>query len=63
MLKINLVRADDWLANNLDQLGGRAVLVILKDRKIVYVNSENNLSRRQKIIGKFIARGQGKCSF
>jgi CubicO group peptidase (beta-lactamase class C family) len=51
---------DHWLKENLNQLGGRAVLVILKDGKIIYEKAENDLSRRQKIIGKFIAKRQGK---
>ena len=29
-------KTDAWLKNNLNQLGGRAVLVILKDGKIIY---------------------------
>ena len=56
----NFSKADDWLKNNLNRIGGRAVLVILKDGKIIYEKAENNLSRRQKMIGKFIAKRQGK---
>ena len=56
----NLDKAGEWLQSNLDQFGGRAVLVILKNGKIVYEKSENNLSQKQKMVGKFIARRQGK---
>ncbi len=56
----NFAKADDWLKENLNELGGRAVLVILKDGKIIYKNAENDLSRRQKFIGKFMAKRQGK---
>src|SRR5450432_1352620 len=56
----NLPKADEWLQDNLNQLGGRAVLVILKDGKIIYEKSANNLSRKQRMVGKFIAKRQGK---
>ncbi len=41
-------------------MGGRAVLVILKDGKIVYSHSENNLSNIQKAGLKYFAKKQGK---
>ncbi|MGG9961120.1 serine hydrolase domain-containing protein [Ferruginibacter sp. SUN106] len=56
----NFSKVDDWLSNNLKEIGGRAVLVIYKDGKIVYSKAENELSGRQKRIGKFIAKRQGK---
>jgi CubicO group peptidase (beta-lactamase class C family) len=56
----NFTNADAWLKNNLNQLGGRAVLIILKDGKIIYEKAENDLSRKQKFVGKFIAKRQGK---
>src|SRR5678810_761450 len=56
----NLDKAGEWLQSNLDEFGGRAVLVILKNGKIVYEKTENNLSRKQRIARKFIARRQGK---
>lgn len=56
----NFSKAGDWLKENLPELGGRAVLVIFKDGKIIYNRAENDMSRRQKMIGKFIARRQGK---
>lgn len=58
--KYNFAEADNWLNENLNNLGGRVVLVILKDGKIIYENAENNLSPKQKVIGKFIAKRQGK---
>jgi CubicO group peptidase (beta-lactamase class C family) len=48
-----------WLSENVNDLGGRAVIVVLKDGKIVYNQAENDLSRRQKMIGKFIAKRKG----
>ena len=56
----NFSKADDWMKSNLDQLGGRAVLVILKDGKIIYEQAENNLSNRQRMIGKYFAKRQGR---
>lgn len=56
----NFQKVDDWVKANLNGLGGRAVLVIVKDGKIIYSKAENDLSRKQKMIGKFIAKRQGK---
>jgi len=52
--------AGSWLKDNVKDLGGRAVIVIFKDGKIIYNQAENDLSRKQKVIGKFIAKRQGK---
>jgi CubicO group peptidase (beta-lactamase class C family) len=56
----NFTRVNDWLGDNLKELGGRAVLVIYKDNKLVYSNAENELTRKQKRRGKFIARVKDK---
>ena len=56
----NFSKVDDWLKNNIGEEGGRFVLLIYKNGKIVYSKSENELSNRQKMIGKFIAKRQGK---
>ena len=56
----NFAGADNWLKANLNKLGGRAVLVILKNGKIIYEQAKNDLSPKQKMIGKFIAKRQGK---
>lgn len=48
-------KVDRWLQNNLDEIGGRAVLMVYKDGKVVYSKSENNLNRRQKMAGRFVA--------
>jgi CubicO group peptidase (beta-lactamase class C family) len=52
----NFNKIDRWLKDNVDELGGRVVLMLYKDGKIVYSHAENDLSRRQKTIGKFIAK-------
>ena len=41
-------KVDNWLKDNLEEVGGRAVLVIYKDGKVVYSRSENGLTNRQK---------------
>lgn len=51
----NFTKTNDWLSNNLQSLGGRAVLVILKDGKIIYNQSQNNLSAIEKSRLKRIA--------
>jgi CubicO group peptidase (beta-lactamase class C family) len=56
----NFSGADVWIKNNLKQLGGRALLVIVKNGNIIYNTSENNLSAGQKMAIKFIAKRQGK---
>lgn len=56
----NFNKADAWLKDNVDELGGRAVLVVFKDGKLIYSRAENNMNRRQKAVGKFIAKRQGK---
>lgn len=56
----NFGKVDKWLKNNLEELGGRAFLMIYKDGKIVYSKAENGMSNRQKMTTKFIAKRQGK---
>jgi CubicO group peptidase (beta-lactamase class C family) len=54
-----LYKLDKWLETNVKSLGGRAVLVIYKDGKLVYSHAENELSRRQKMFIKITARKHG----
>ncbi|MBL7745192.1 MAG: beta-lactamase family protein [Chitinophagaceae bacterium] len=53
-------RLDNWLEKNTPDMGGRAVLLIWKDGKIIYSQEENEMSRRQKMVRRFIAKRQGK---
>ncbi len=53
-------KVDDWLADNVKDMGGRAMLVVYKDGKFVYSEAFNEMTPRQKMIGKFIAKRQGK---
>lgn len=50
---------DEWLQDHVTQMGGRAVLMIYKDGQLVYSKAENDLTPRQKIAGRMIARRQG----
>lgn len=50
---------DRWMQDNIKELGGRAVLLVWKDGKVVYSNSLNEMNGKQKMIGKFIARRKG----
>jgi CubicO group peptidase (beta-lactamase class C family) len=56
----NFTKVDAWLTGNVDLMGGRAILVVYKDGKIIHEQAVNEMSRRQKAIGKFIAERQGK---
>jgi CubicO group peptidase (beta-lactamase class C family) len=58
----NFDKLDAWLNDNTPAMGGRSVLVVYKDGKVVYNNAINGLSRRQKMVNKFIARKQNKSA-
>lgn len=51
---------EDWVKNNLKELGGRAVLMVYQDGKMIYSESFNKLGIRQKMGAKMIARKTGK---
>lgn len=55
----NFDKVEDWMKDNLKDLGGRAVLVIYKDGNIIYNHAENSMNRKQKMIGKYIAKKKG----
>jgi CubicO group peptidase (beta-lactamase class C family) len=52
-------KLDTWLEKNTKNLGGRAVLLIYKDGKLLYDRAKNEMSRKQKLISKLIARKKG----
>jgi CubicO group peptidase (beta-lactamase class C family) len=56
----NFDAVENWQEENTPELGGRSVLLIYKDGKIVYNNAVNELSRKQKIVTKILARRAGK---
>jgi len=53
------VKLDHWMDENTKDIGGRAILVIYKDGKIIYNKSVLDMSRRQKTIVKYVAKKQG----
>lgn len=56
----NFEKLDAWLQSHAADMGGRAMLVICKDGKVVYSSAANEMTRRQKMAGKLIARRTGK---
>ena len=56
----DFTKVNDWVNNNLTDLGGRAVLMIYKDGKFVYTQNFNNLTKAQQNRGKIKAKVQGK---
>ncbi|MEA5141450.1 serine hydrolase domain-containing protein [Arcicella rigui] len=55
-------KLNQWLENNVDEMGGRAMLMVYQDGKIVYSHSVNQMNNRQKMLGKLIASRQGKTA-
>jgi CubicO group peptidase (beta-lactamase class C family) len=56
----NFKPVEDWVKSNLRELGGRAVLMIYKDGRMIYSESFNKSGIRQKMGAKMIARKTGK---
>ena len=53
-------KIDTWLKDNTPEMGGRSFLIIYKDGHVIYSNGVNEMSFKQKAMGKMIARKQGK---
>ena len=51
---------DKWLAENTAAMGGRSVLMVYKDDKVVYVKATNELTGKEKFIGKYYAKKTGR---
>lgn len=58
----NFAKVDQWLTDNVSKMGGRTILVVYKDGKVIYTQAENEMSGRQKMVNKFLAKRQGKES-
>ena len=52
-------RLNGWMETNTPAMGGRSMLVIFKDGKIVYSKSVNEMNHRQKSLNKYVAKRQG----
>lgn len=55
-------KVDQWMKDNTPKMGGRAILVVYKDGKIVYTHAENEMSMRQQTVNRFLAKRQGKAA-
>jgi CubicO group peptidase (beta-lactamase class C family) len=58
----NFSEVDKWLDNHADEMGGRLILLVCKDGKIVYNKDANNMTRKQKNFAKYAAKKQGKTA-
>jgi CubicO group peptidase (beta-lactamase class C family) len=58
----NFGKLDAWLDQNTREMGGRSILVIYKDGKLVYNHSANDMNMRQKMAARYVARKQGKTA-
>jgi CubicO group peptidase (beta-lactamase class C family) len=55
----HFAKLDHWMDEYTKDMGGRAILVIYKNGKIIYNKSVLDMSHRQKTVIKYIARKQG----
>lgn len=53
-------KTDQWLADNVGKMGGRTILMVYKDGRIIHTQAVNDRSRKQKMVARFIAKRQGK---
>jgi CubicO group peptidase (beta-lactamase class C family) len=58
----NFTPVDKWLDDHTKTMGGRSILMIYKDGKIVHTYAVNELDMRQKMIDRYIAKRQGKTA-
>lgn len=56
----NFSAVDKWLQAHASEMGGRAILLVFKDGKIVYSNSANSMTHKQKLVAKYLAKKQDK---
>jgi CubicO group peptidase (beta-lactamase class C family) len=57
-----VAKTDDWLAANVPEMGGRVILMVWQNGKVVYSHAVNNMSRRQKMIDAMVAQRNGKTA-
>ena len=60
MAQQDFSQVDKWLHDNLHEIGGRGVIMVWKDGKILYSHAENALNLREKMAIKWFARKQGR---
>jgi CubicO group peptidase (beta-lactamase class C family) len=55
-------KADAWLAENTHEMGGRSILMVYKNGKVIYTHSVNEMNMRQKMANRYFAKKQGKTA-
>lgn len=55
-------KIDSWLNDNAGDMGGRVILMVYQNGRIVYTHSVNKMNFRQKMTGKYLAKKQGKTA-
>lgn len=55
----SFARLDDWMDANAKAMGGRTILVVYKDGKIIYNKSVSEMNQRQKSMNRYVAKKQG----
>ena len=58
MAQQDFSQVDKWLHDNLHEIGGRGVIMVWKDGKILYSHAENALNLRERMAIKWFARKQ-----
>jgi len=51
-------KLDKWMESNTKAMGGRALLVVYKNGKIIYLKSVSEMNQRQTSMNKYMARKQ-----
>lgn len=55
-------KVDSWINQNTPDMGGRLMLLVWKDGKVVYSYTQSDMSMRDKMIVKLMAKKQGKTA-
>jgi len=58
----NFKKLDTWLTDNIEALGGRDILLIYKDGRVIYSHAEDKMNMRQKMLNRYIARKKGEAA-
>ncbi|WP_412469281.1 serine hydrolase domain-containing protein [Pedobacter sp. KLB.chiD] len=53
-------KVDQWLTEQVSAMGGRLMLAIYKDGKVVYSHSVNNMGIKDRVLIRLVAQKQGK---
>ncbi len=55
----DFTKLDAWLDDNSDKMGGRTMLVIYQNDRLVYSRSANKMNMQQKMVGRMASRRHG----